>query len=89
MAPQEPDSAQIVDFSRRPFACTEVRRSAIPLNGAVFNTQRMVARYESNAYFPEGSEEEVCVAGSVPIESGGGQCVNGCNCAENKKPQCV
>jgi starch phosphorylase len=28
-------------------------RSAIALNGSFFNTQRMVAQYVSNAYFPE------------------------------------
>jgi starch phosphorylase len=40
-------------FYGRPFAFTEVMRSAIALNGSFFNTQRMVSQYVSNAYFPE------------------------------------
>ncbi len=40
-------------FYRRPDAFGEVMRSAIALNGSFFNTQRMVAQYEANAYFPE------------------------------------
>jgi starch phosphorylase len=30
----------------------EVMRSAIAINGSFFNTQRMVAQYVSNAYYP-------------------------------------
>ena len=33
-----------------PNAYTEVRRSAIALNGAFFNAQRMVLQYVRNAY---------------------------------------
>jgi len=33
----------------------KVMRSAIALNGAFFNTQRMVAQYAANAYFPDGA----------------------------------
>lgn len=40
-------------FYERPLALSEIRRSAIALNGAFFNTQRMIAQYVSNAYFPE------------------------------------
>ena len=32
----------------------QVMRSAIALNGSFFNTQRMLAQYVSNAYFPGG-----------------------------------
>lgn len=40
-------------FYRRPEAYAEVMRSAIAVNASFFNTQRMVAQYTSNAYFPE------------------------------------
>jgi glycogen phosphorylase len=39
-------------FYGRPAAYAEVMRSAIAINGSFFNTQRMVAQYLSNAYFP-------------------------------------
>lgn len=37
-------------FYGRPYAFAKVMRSAIALNGAFFNTQRMVLQYVSNAY---------------------------------------
>jgi starch phosphorylase len=37
----------------RPDDYTTMMRSTIALNGSFFNTQRMVAQYASNAYFPE------------------------------------
>ncbi|HEV2495521.1 MAG TPA: alpha-glucan family phosphorylase [Terriglobia bacterium] len=40
-------------FCQRPQAYAEVMRSAIAVNGSFFNTQRMLAQYETNAYFPE------------------------------------
>jgi glycogen phosphorylase len=40
-------------FYQRPQAYAEVMRSAIAVNGSFFNTQRMLAQYEANAYFPE------------------------------------
>jgi starch phosphorylase len=40
-------------FYRRPDDYAEVMRSAIAVNGSFFNTQRMLAQYEANAYFPE------------------------------------
>jgi starch phosphorylase len=40
-------------FYQRPDAYAEVMRSAIAVNGSFFNTQRMLAQYEANAYFPE------------------------------------
>ena len=40
-------------FYRRPEAYAEVMRSAIAVNGSFFNTQRMLAQYTANAYFPE------------------------------------
>jgi starch phosphorylase len=42
-------------FYGRPAAYAEVMRGAIAVNGSFFNTQRMVAQYMSNAYFPEQS----------------------------------
>lgn len=39
-------------FYTRPKAFTAVMRSAIALNGAFFNTQRMISQYVMNAYFP-------------------------------------
>jgi starch phosphorylase len=39
-------------FYGRPASYAEVMRSAIAMNGSFFNTQRMVAQYLSNAYFP-------------------------------------
>lgn len=40
-------------YYSRPQQYAKVMRSAIALNGAFFNTQRMVSQYLSNAYFPE------------------------------------
>jgi starch phosphorylase len=39
-------------FYRLPHGYAEVQRSAIALNGAFFNTQRMVEQYMRNAYMP-------------------------------------
>jgi len=39
-------------FYGRPASYAEVMRWAIAINGSFFNTQRMVAQYLSNAYFP-------------------------------------
>jgi starch phosphorylase len=39
-------------FYGRPNAFAEVMRSSIALNGSFFNTQRMLAQYLRNAYFP-------------------------------------
>ena len=36
----------------RPLAYAEVMRSAISVNGSFFNTNRMLAQYVNNAYFP-------------------------------------
>jgi glycogen phosphorylase len=44
-------------FYDRPEAYAQVMRSAIAINGSFFNTQRMVAQYLANAYFPEGEKE--------------------------------
>jgi starch phosphorylase len=38
-----------------PFCWAEVMRYAIAINGSFFNTQRMVAQYVHNAYFPVGN----------------------------------
>jgi starch phosphorylase len=40
-------------FYERPEAFAKVMRLAIAVNGAFFNTQRMLAQYVANAYFPE------------------------------------
>ena len=39
-------------FYQQPDKYAEVRRSTIAINGAFFNTQRMLLQYLSNAYFP-------------------------------------
>jgi starch phosphorylase len=39
-------------FYGRPSAFAEVQRATIALNGAFFNTQRMLTQYLRNAYFP-------------------------------------
>jgi glycogen phosphorylase len=44
-------------YYTRPKSYAAVMRSAIALNGAFFNTQRMIAQYVMNAYFP--SEEDL------------------------------
>ncbi len=42
-------------FYARPSAYAEMMRACIAINGAFFNTQRMVAQYVANAYFPAGT----------------------------------
>jgi starch phosphorylase len=41
-------------FYSRPQAYAQVMRSVIAVNGSFFNTQRMLAQYVLNAYFPKG-----------------------------------
>jgi glycogen phosphorylase len=41
-----------------PYRYAEVMRNAIALNGAYFNTQRMVMQYAQNAYLLEGAVAE-------------------------------
>ena len=41
-------------FYGLPYNWAEVMRSAIAINGSFFNTQRMLAQYAHNAYFPAG-----------------------------------
>lgn len=43
-------------FYTRPGDYAGIMRSAIAVNGSFFNTQRMLAQYVKNAYFPNGSE---------------------------------
>jgi starch phosphorylase len=43
-------------FYAQPNAYSEVMRSTIAINGSFFNTQRMVAQYVLNAYFPEDAK---------------------------------
>lgn len=42
----------------QPPGYAEMMRSAIALNGAFFNTQRMLTQYLRNAYFPAGEPED-------------------------------
>ncbi len=51
-------------FHGRPLAFAEVRRSAIALNGAYFNAQRMMFQYLHNAYLPpdRGAEPWIALA---------------------------
>jgi starch phosphorylase len=46
-------------FYGRPTRFTEIMRSTIAINGSFFNSQRMVAQYMANAYFPEKEREGV------------------------------
>lgn len=43
-------------FYTRPKSYAAVMRSCIALNGAFFNTQRMLSQYVMNAYFPEDQD---------------------------------
>jgi starch phosphorylase len=44
-------------FYQEPDKFAEVMRSTIAINGAFFNTQRMILQYLSNAYFPADANE--------------------------------
>ena len=56
-------------FYSQPQAYAQVMRSTIALNGSFFNTQRMVAQYLLNAYFPKGEEIRAePVAAKQPVE---------------------
>jgi starch phosphorylase len=46
-------------FYGRPSRFTEIMRSTIAINGSFFNSQRMVAQYMANAYFPEKQRDAV------------------------------
>ena len=50
-------------FYQQPDKYAEVRRSTIAINGAFFNTQRMLLQYLSNAYFPADANIE---SGAAP-----------------------
>lgn len=55
-------------YYSRPDAYVEVMRSAIAVNGSFFNTQRMLAQYVLNAYFPEPLEERKIVL-QAPVDT--------------------
>jgi glycogen phosphorylase len=48
-------------FYGRPLEYARVMRSAIALNGAFFNAQRMISQYMINAYHPAHSQFRVLV----------------------------
>ena len=52
-------------FYTRPKSYTAVMRSCIALNGAFFNTQRMLSQYVTNAYFPEDEDLRSEEAGAL------------------------
>jgi starch phosphorylase len=52
-------------FYARPNAYAEVMRSAIAINGSFFNTQRMMAQYVLNAYFPDEAKASVYTADNL------------------------
>jgi len=52
-------------FYARPNAYAEVMRSAIAINGSFFNTQRMMAQYVMNAYFPDEAKASVYTADNL------------------------
>ncbi len=49
-------------FYGMPYAYATVMRNAIAINGSFFNTQRMVAQYLHNAYFPNDAMAGLTVA---------------------------
>jgi starch phosphorylase len=51
-------------FYSRPDAYARVMRGAIEVNGSFFNTHRMVAQYEANAWFHDTSMETVLDGGA-------------------------
>jgi glycogen phosphorylase len=58
-------------FYARPKSYAAVMRSAIALNGSFFNTQRMVAQYVRNAYFPKEEDLRSEEAESAAAKSAG------------------
>jgi len=53
-------------FYGKPDKFAEVMRSTIAINGAFFNTQRMILQYLSNAYFPADTPDRNAGAESRP-----------------------
>jgi len=49
-------------FYGRPSRFAEIMRSTIAINGSFFNSQRMMAQYLANAYFPEKEQKAPGVA---------------------------
>jgi starch phosphorylase len=45
-------------FYSQPQAYAQIMRSTIAVNGSFFNTQRMVAQYLLDAYFPNGEDSK-------------------------------
>lgn len=58
-------------FYQHPDSYAEVMRSAIAVNASFFNTQRMLAQYNANAYFPEtlaeAAERAIAVDSQVSV----------------------
>ena len=52
-------------FYARPNGYAEVMRSAIAINGSFFNTQRMMAQYVLNAYFPDEAKASIPKANNL------------------------
>jgi starch phosphorylase len=52
-------------FYQKPDRFAEVMRSTIAINGAFFNTQRMILQYLSNAYFPADTAADGSATGEV------------------------
>jgi starch phosphorylase len=50
--------SQIAPLYARPNAWARVQQHCIGINGAFFNTHRMLGQYFNNAYFPQMSEEQ-------------------------------
>jgi glycogen phosphorylase len=56
-------------FYSKPQAYAQIMRSTIAVNGSFFNTQRMVAQYLLNAYFPRNEEIRAePAAANAPVE---------------------
>jgi len=58
-------------YYSHPDAYAEVMRSTSALNGSFFNTQRMLAQYVSNAYYPRTNvSSESTLQHGVKLETG-------------------
>jgi glycogen phosphorylase len=58
-------------YYSHPDAYAEVMRSTIALNGSFFNTQRMLAQYVLNAYYPRTNvSSESTIQHDVKLETG-------------------
>ena len=60
---------KIAPLYARPNAWSRIQQHCIGVNGAFFNTHRMLGQYFNNAYFPQMSEEQAIPIASDLLES--------------------